>query len=99
MEDGATSHTAQRTLNFLQAHRVDVLPLPSKSPALNPIKHMMDFIGRLVRRLEPVNVRPLQQFAMDRIPQRTCLRYMALMRSHCQAVIQANGDHIRDKVQ
>ena len=43
MQDGATSHTAHRTLNFLQAHRVNVLPWPSKSPDLNPFEHMRDF--------------------------------------------------------
>ena len=34
MQDGATFHTAHncRTLNFSQAHRVDILPWPSKSP-------------------------------------------------------------------
>ena len=50
MQDGVTSHTAHTTLSLLQAHRVNVLPWPSKSPDHNPIKHNRDVIGRVVRR-------------------------------------------------
>ena len=47
MQDGVTSHTAHTTLSFLQAHRVNVLPWPSKSPDLNPIKHNFGCVGWL----------------------------------------------------
>ena len=55
-------------------------------------------IGREVRRRGPRNVRQLQQFVVEelnRIARRTCLRYVASMRSRCQAVIRANGSHTR----
>ena len=78
---------------LLQANRVNVLPLPSRSPDLHPFEHIWDVIGREVRRRGPRNVRPLQLFVVDkcnRTPQHTCLRCMASMHSRCQAVIRAN---------
>ena len=63
MQNGA--HT---TLKLLQAHTVNVLPWPSKSPDLNTVEHTLDVIGRVVRRRGLVSVRQLhvQQFEMDR---------------------------------
>ena len=53
MQDGVTSHT---TLSLMQAHRVNVLPWPSKSPDLISIKHNRDVVGRMVRRRGLANV-------------------------------------------
>ena len=50
MQDGVISHTALMTLNILQAQRVKFLSWPSKSPDLNPVEHIWDDIGRMVRR-------------------------------------------------
>ena len=47
MQDGATSHTTHTTLNLLQAHRVNVLSRPYKSPDTSPIEHIWDVIGRV----------------------------------------------------
>ena len=58
MQGGATSHTVHTTLNLLQAHRVNVLPWPYKSPELNPMSILnWDVICRVVRRRGPSNVR------------------------------------------
>ena len=53
-----------RTLSLLQAHRVNVLPWPSKSPDLNPIKHNWDTIGRVVRRWGIANIRQFTRTAI-----------------------------------
>ena len=59
MQDAATSHTAQPTLSLWQAHRVNVLHWPSKSPEFNQIKqtYNWDVIGRVVRRRGLASVR------------------------------------------
>ena len=57
MQAGATSHTAHTTLKRLQAHILNVLPWPSKSPGHNQNGHIWDVIGRVVRRRGPVIVR------------------------------------------
>ena len=77
----------------LQANRVNVLPWLSRSPDLNPNEHMWDVIGKEVRKRGPRNVSQLQQFVVEEW--NTCLRYVASMRSRCQAVIRANDDHTR----
>ena len=84
MQDGAVCQSARTTMALLQANRMTVLAWPSRSPD-------WDVIGREVRRRGPRNVMQLQQFIVEewnRIAQRTCLRYMASMRNHCQAVIE-----------
>ena len=92
VQDGAISHTAHTTLNLLQAHRVKVLPWPSKPPDLNPGEHIWDDIDRMVRKRGPVNVRQYYSILQwNAIAQRTCLRYVASMRSRCQAVTQVNS--------
>ena len=93
VQDGAVFQSARTTMTLLQANRMNVLVWPSRSPDLNPIEHIWDVIGREVRRKSPKNGRQLKQFNLDewnRTAQRTCLRYMASMRNHCQAVIRAD---------
>ena len=94
MQDGETSHTAQATLNLLQAHRFYVLSWPYKSPELNAVEHILDAIGRVVRNRDHVNVRQLQQFVKDGwngIARRTCLRRD--MVGCYQSITQANDGH------
>ena len=59
--DNATSHTARSVRDFLQDRNVSVLPLPAKSPDLNPIEHIWDLLDRRVRAraIPPRNVREL----------------------------------------
>ena len=59
MQDGATSHIARRLLPFCK-----LMPWPSKSPDLNPIKRNWDAIGRGFRRRGLANVRRFA-FLMD----------------------------------
>ena len=60
MQNGETSHTAHTALNCCK-----LVHWLYKSPDLNPIEHILDQIGRMVRRQDPANVRHLQQFEKD----------------------------------
>ena len=91
------------TLSLLQAHRANVLPWPSKSPDLNPIKHNWDVIDRVVRRPGLATVKRLTctEICNGRMERNytahvKCLRYVSSMCSRCQTVIEANGGHTRN---
>ena len=72
------------------------LPWPSLSPDLNPIEHIWDVIGREVSRRALEMSWAITAIFRRRMEQNcTCLRYVASMRSRCQAVILANSGHNR----
>ena len=85
MQDDKTSHTAYTThlqghrVNVLQAHRVNVLPWPSKKPYFNPVAHILDVIGRVIRRraLQYKTIRETLRW----IAQRKCLSYTCVAQS------------------
>ena len=76
-------------MELLQANRVNAVSWLSRSPELNPMKHIWDVIRREVRRSCPRNVRQLQQFVVEEWTESHSprLRHVASMRSRCQAVI------------
>ena len=84
MHDGAPLHTARATRALLQGNRINVLPWPSLSPALNLIEHIW------VRSRVPLKVRDLERFVAEEwnvVAQLTLRNYIASMRSRCQAVV------------
>ena len=93
------------TLRLLQAHRANVLPWPSKSPDLNPIKHNCYVVGSVFRRGGLATVRTVRRLTCTEIcngrmernytAHVRCLRYVISMCSRCQTVIKANCGHTR----
>ena len=89
---------ARATRVLLQASRINILPLPSCSPDLNPIEHIRDVIGRKVRARDPSNVRELERAVLEEwniLQQHVCQEYVLSMRSRCRTVINTNGGHTR----
>ena len=98
MHNGAPSHTAGFTRALLQASRINVLPWPSLSPVLNSIEHFWDVIGQRVRSCGPINIRDLERFVVEEwngVAKLSLRNYFSIMRSRCQAVVNANGGHTR----
>ena len=57
----ATSHTARVTRDFLAADHIRTLPWPVRMPDINPIEHLWDRLGRVIKRRHVQNVVELQQ--------------------------------------
>jgi len=98
MQDGATSHTARVTRDFLAANHIRTLPWPARSPDINPIEHLWDRLGRAIKRRHVQNVVELQQAVVEEwglLHQRSIRTLINSMRSRCVAVVRARGGHTR----
>ena len=99
-QDNARPHVANQTLQFLNANNVNVLPWPSRSPDMNPIEHLWDYLDRQIR-LRPQQPHTRQQLIAAlmeewrRIPPAFIRRLTFSVRRRVQACLNANGGHTR----
>ena len=94
-QDGAPSHTAHHTRNFLAAQHVRVLPWPANSPDLNPIEHIWSWMARWIQvQGQPTNGAQLAQRvreAWDAVPSTVLQSLFSSMRRRLQEVIANAG--------
>ena len=79
---------------------VEVLDWPSRSPDLNPIEHIWDELGRLVRhQVNPLQtLRDLERALVEqwrRLPQAVFTNVLRSTTRRCVAVKNARGGHKR----
>ncbi len=99
-QDNATPHTAIVTRDFLEAHNVNVLPWPARSPDMSPIEQLWDHLGRQVRRRQqPPLTRNALALALQeewrQIPVHVVRRLVHSARRRVRACIEARGGHTR----
>lgn len=97
-QDNATPHTARIVQETLEELGVAVLPWPSKSPDLNPIEHVWDFLGRRVGgkgadSLQELTTLLQQEWAS--IPQQYLDNLVLSMPRRIGEVIRAKGKNTR----
>ena len=63
VDDNATPHAAQNTLNFSAGEEVEVMQWPARSPDLSPIEHIWDQMGRFIKHMDspPTTVARLRE--------------------------------------
>ena len=96
MQDGATIHRANVTLDFLNTY-CNVLPdWPANSPDLNPIENLCSILKRKVEELNPKTKEDLINLIFDvwnNLDESIFNNLIDSMNTRMNLVIQKNGDH------
>ena len=99
MNNNARPHVARICRQFLNRNNVNVLTWSAMSPAMNPIEHIWDYLGRKVRARGNVhNLRDLENAIIqvwNNIPSVVIKRYGRSMRGRLAACINSRGGYTR----
>ncbi|GFY16780.1 transposable element Tcb2 transposase [Trichonephila clavipes] len=90
-----SSHSSFRT----ESEDIERMDWPARSPDLNPIEHVWDFLGRRLaaRTLPPVTIRELRLVLQDEwaaMPQQLIDTLILSMCRRCETCLAVRGDHI-----
>lgn len=100
MHDNARPHIARVVQNYLEEVNIETMNWPPRSPDLNPIEHLWDFMGRRIRAL-PHQPRTLDDLAArleetwTQFDQELIRKLITSMPRRCQDVIAARGGNTR----
>ena len=100
MDDNATPHRANLVQDWKRVNNISTLPWPSKSPDLNPIEHLWDFLKRKIERQDrpPQTLAELRQsiiFQWQQIPPELVRNLVSSLPSRLAAVRISNGWYTR----
>lgn len=97
-QDNAPAHRSALVQAFLAERAIRHLDWPSRSPDLNPIEHVWDFLGKKVQAARPQSLRHLADSLVlewNRMPQDFVNNLVASMPRRITAVLEANGGTTR----
>ncbi|GFV21895.1 transposable element Tc3 transposase [Trichonephila clavipes] len=99
MDDNAPCHRTVAAEQLLESEDIERMDWPARSPDLNPIEHVWDFLGRRLaaRTLPPVTIRELRLALQDEwaaMPQQLIDTLILSMGRRCETCLAAWGDHI-----
>ncbi|GFX97897.1 transposable element Tcb2 transposase [Trichonephila clavipes] len=99
MDENAPCHRTVAAEQLLESEDIERMDWPARSPDLNPIKHVLDFLGRRLaaRTLPPVMIRELRLALQDEwtaVPQQLTDTLILSMDRRCETYIAVRGDHI-----
>ncbi|GFX52510.1 transposable element Tcb2 transposase [Trichonephila clavipes] len=99
MDDNAPCHCTVATEQLLESEDIERMDCLARSPDLNPIEHVWDFLGRrlAVRTLPPVTIRELRlalQNEWATMPQQLIDTLILSMGRRCETCLAVRGDHI-----
>ncbi|GFV80404.1 transposable element Tcb2 transposase [Trichonephila clavipes] len=99
MDDNAPCHLTLAAEQLLESEDIELMDWPARSPDLNPIEHIWDFLGRRLaaRTLPPVTIRELRLALQDEwaaMPQQLIDTLIFSMGIRCETCLAVSGDHI-----
>ncbi|GFT65201.1 transposable element Tcb2 transposase [Trichonephila clavipes] len=99
MDDNAPCHRTVDAEQLLESEDIERMDWPARSPDLNPIEHVWDFLGRRLAALTlpPVTIRELRLALQDEwaaMPQQLIDTLILSMARRCETCLAVRGDHI-----
>ncbi|GFX12715.1 transposable element Tcb2 transposase [Trichonephila clavipes] len=99
MDDNAPCHRTLAAEQLLESEDIERKDWPARSPDLNPIEHVWDFLGRRLaaRTLPPVTIRELRLALQDEwaaMPQQLIGILILSKGRRCETCLSVRGDHI-----
>ncbi|GFV99560.1 transposable element Tcb2 transposase [Trichonephila clavipes] len=99
MDDNAPCHRTVAAEQLLESEDIERMDWPARSPDLNPIEHVWEFLGRRLaaRTLPPVTIRELRSALQDEwaaMPQQLIDTLILSMGRRCETCLAVRGDHI-----
>ncbi|GFX93787.1 transposable element Tcb2 transposase [Trichonephila clavipes] len=99
MDDNAPCHRTVAAEQLLESEDIERMDWPARSPDLNPIEHVWDFLSRRLaaRTLPPVTIRELRLALQDEwtaMPQQLIDTLILSMGRRCETCLAVRGDHI-----
>ncbi|GFV31193.1 transposable element Tcb2 transposase [Trichonephila clavipes] len=99
MDDNAPCHRTVAAEQLLESEDIERMDWPARSPDLNPIEHVWDFLGKRLaaRTLPPVTIRELRLALQDEwaaMPQQLIDTLILSMSRRCETRLAVRGDHI-----
>ncbi|GFV87816.1 transposable element Tcb2 transposase [Trichonephila clavipes] len=99
MDDNEPCHRTVAAEQLLESEDIERMDCPARSPDLNPIEHVWDFLGRCLaaRTLPPVTIQKLRLALQDEwaaMPQQLIDTLILSMGRRCETCLAVRGDHI-----
>ncbi|GFV37250.1 transposable element Tcb2 transposase [Trichonephila clavipes] len=99
MDDNAPCHRTVAAEQLLESEDIERMDWQARSPHLNPIEHVWDFLGRRLaaRTLPPVTIWELRLSLQDEwaaMPQQLIDTLILSMGRRCETCLAVRGDHI-----
>ncbi|GFW02177.1 paired amphipathic helix protein Sin3b [Trichonephila clavipes] len=102
LDDNAPCHHTVAAKQLLESEDIERMDWPARSPDLNPIEHVWDFLGRRLaaHTLPPVTIRELRLALQDEwaaMPQQLIDTLILSMGRRCETCLAVRGDHFPTK--